>query len=111
MDIRESNAALIALRNENIARGVLTAHPLFVERAEGSRIWDTEGKEYLDFVGGIGVLNVGHNHPKVVAAVREQLKRVSHAAFQVMGYDVYLQLAKRLEYNLSAAPSNTRASF
>ena len=92
----EQSTVLTAIRNESVARGVLTAHPLFVERAAGSSIWDTEGREYLDFVGGIGVLNVGHNHPKVVAAVEAQLKRVTHAAFQVMGYDVYVRLAERL---------------
>lgn len=83
-------------RMTNIARGIVTAHPIFVDRAAGSYIWDTDGVKYLDFVGGIGVLNTGHNHPKIVAAVKEQLSRVTHAAFQVVGYDVYLELAARL---------------
>ncbi|MGT2491248.1 aspartate aminotransferase family protein [Cupriavidus basilensis] len=59
-------------------------------------MWDVNGRCYLDFVGGIGVLNVGHNHPRIVAAVKRQLERVSHAAFQVAGYDVYIDLAARL---------------
>lgn len=89
-------AVLAAARAQNVPRGVLTAHPIFITRADGTHVWDTEGREYLDFVGGIGVLNVGHNHPKVVSAVRSQLERLSHAAFQVGGYDVYVELATRL---------------
>ncbi|WP_000356385.1 4-aminobutyrate--2-oxoglutarate transaminase [Acinetobacter baumannii] len=87
---------LASIRSNNVPRGVVTAHPIFLEKASGADVWDTEGKHYLDFVGGIGVLNVGHNHPKVVEAVEKQLKRVSHAAFQVAGYDVYVDLAERL---------------
>jgi 4-aminobutyrate aminotransferase/(S)-3-amino-2-methylpropionate transaminase len=83
-------------RTENVARGVATAHPLMVARAEGARVWDVEGKEYLDFVGGIGVLNVGHAHPKVVAAATAQLQRLTHAAFQVTAYESYLRLTERL---------------
>src|SRR5687767_11707875 len=83
-------------RTENVARGVATAHPLMVARAEGARVWDVEGREYLDFVGGIGVLNVGHAHPKVVAAATAQLQRLTHAAFQVTAYESYLRLTERL---------------
>ncbi|MDS1139916.1 aspartate aminotransferase family protein [Pusillimonas sp. SM2304] len=87
---------LAALRQANVPRGVVTAHPIFVDRAQGSRVWTTDGREYLDFVGGIGVLNVGHNHPAVVEAVKRQLDRVTHMAFQVGAYDVYIDLARRL---------------
>ncbi|VVE56903.1 4-aminobutyrate--2-oxoglutarate transaminase [Pandoraea anhela] len=87
---------LAAARAQHVARGVATAHPLFIEKALGSHVWDANGRRYLDFVGGIGVMNVGHNHPKVVAAVKAQLERVTHAAFQVAGYDVYIDLAARL---------------
>jgi 4-aminobutyrate aminotransferase/(S)-3-amino-2-methylpropionate transaminase len=89
-------AELAALRNANVPRGILTAHPITVSHAEGARVWDVEGKQYLDFVAGIGVLNVGHNHPRVVAAVQKQLKDVTHMAFQVAAYKPYLQLAERL---------------
>jgi 4-aminobutyrate aminotransferase/(S)-3-amino-2-methylpropionate transaminase len=89
-------AELATLRNANIARGVLTAHPITIARAEGAFVWDVEGKQYLDFVAGIGVLNVGHNHPRVVAAVQKQLKDVTHMAFQVAAYQPYLGLAERL---------------
>jgi 4-aminobutyrate aminotransferase/(S)-3-amino-2-methylpropionate transaminase len=93
---KRSKEELLAARQNNIPRGILTAHPILVERAEGAYIWDTEGQRYLDFVGGIGVLNVGHNHPRVVAAVQEQLKRVTHTAFQVAAYEPYIELAERL---------------
>ncbi len=62
---------LASIRSNNVPRGVVTAHPIFLEKASGADVWDTEGKHYLDFVGGIGVLNVGHNHPKVVEAVEK----------------------------------------
>ena len=87
---------LTALRDRFVPRGVTTAHPIAVDRAQGAEIWDTSGRRYIDFVGGIGVMNVGHNHPRVMAAVREQLDRVTHTAFQVVMYESYLRLAKRL---------------
>ena len=83
-------------RHRHVPRGIVTAHPLVVERASGSEVWDTEGNRYLDFVGGIGVLNVGHNHPAVSAAVTRQLSKVSHACFQVAAYPGYISLAERL---------------
>lgn len=96
MVVESKHKELAEARNRHVPRGVVTAHPIFVERAEGSHVWDADGRRYLDFVGGIGVLNVGHNHPRIVAAVKRQLERVSHAAFQVAAYDVYVELAARL---------------
>ena len=87
---------LKALRERYVPRGVTTAHPLVADRAQGSEMWDPSGRRYIDFVGGIGVMNVGHNHPRVMAAVREQLDRVTHTAFQVVMYESYLRLAERL---------------
>lgn len=89
-------AALLTRREQFVARGVASAHPLFAVRAEGSRVWDVDGCEYLDFAGGIGVVNVGHNHPQVIAAVREQLDRYVHTCFQVVMYEPYVRLAERL---------------
>ena len=77
------NALFLDARAENVPRGVVTAHPIVIAKGKGSEVWDVEGNRYLDFVGGIGVLNVGHSHPAVVNAVTEQLQRVSHACFQV----------------------------
>lgn len=91
-----SAADLLAAREQAVPRGVLTAHSIVVDRAEGAYLWDSEGNRYLDFVGGIGVLNVGHNHPRVVAAVQQQLGRITHTAFQVAAYEPYIALAERL---------------
>nr|WP_234477136.1 4-aminobutyrate--2-oxoglutarate transaminase [Paraburkholderia aspalathi] len=87
---------MAALRNTYVPRGVATAHPIFASRAAGAYLWDATGRKYLDFVGGIGVLNVGHNHPAVVAAVQQQLESFSHVCFQVVGYEPYVRLAARL---------------
>ena len=80
----------------SVARGVSIAHDIAIDRADGARIWDAEGREYLDFVGGIGVLNLGHRHPRIVAAVQAQLDCFTHACFQVTPYDGYVRLAERL---------------
>ena len=63
---RRPHQGLLANGNDDVSRGVLTAHPLVLDRAQGAEVWDIDGRRYLDFVGGIGVLNVGHNHPRVV---------------------------------------------
>ncbi|AZV27235.1 4-aminobutyrate--2-oxoglutarate transaminase [Pseudomonas syringae] len=87
---------LLRQRDQFVPRGLVTAHPLVIDRAQGAELWDVDGQRYLDFVGGIGVLNIGHSHPKVVAAVQAQLQKVSHACFQVVAYKPYLDLAQRL---------------
>ncbi|OOG89579.1 4-aminobutyrate--2-oxoglutarate transaminase [Pseudomonas sp. A25(2017)] len=92
----EETPSLLRQRDQFVPRGLVTAHPLVIDRAQGSELWDVDGKRYLDFVGGIGVLNIGHNHPKVVAAVQAQLQKISHACFQVVAYKPYLDLAQRL---------------
>ena len=83
-------------RQTHVAQGVLTAHPILLSRAQGTQVWDTDGRQYIDIVGGIGVLNVGHNHPRVVAAAIEQLRTFSHTCFQVAAYEPYIALAERL---------------
>jgi 4-aminobutyrate aminotransferase len=88
--------SLVELREPNVARGVSVAHQLVIERADGATVWDADGRSYLDFVGGIGVLNLGHRHPRIVAAVRDQLDRFTHTCFQVGMYEGYLRLAERL---------------
>lgn len=91
-----TNAELLARRAKAVPRGVGTATPIFTERAENARLWDVEGREYIDFAGGIAVLNTGHRHPKVIEAVRAQLDRVTHTAFQVTAYEPYIALAEKL---------------
>jgi len=90
------NATLLERRQRAVPRGPFHVAPIFVTRAEGSRLWDADGNQYIDFCGGIGALNVGHNHPKVVRAVREQIDRFMHTSWHVAMYDSYLTLAERL---------------
>ena len=87
---------LVDRRNKAVPRGVGNSHPLFVDRASGAHVWDVDGREYIDFIGGIGVLNIGHAHPKVLAAVREQAERYTHTCFQVAMYEPYIELAEQL---------------
>jgi len=88
--------ASVAARDRYVPRGLANTHAIFVARAEGTRVWDVNGKQYLDFTSGIGVLNTGHRHPRVVRAVREQLDRVMHTCFQVAMYEPYVELAAKL---------------
>ena len=91
-----SNSTLQARRTAAVPRGVATAYPVFADRAEGSELWDIDGRRFIDFGGGIAVLNTGHRHPKVIAAVREQLDRYTHTAFQIVPYEPYIALCERL---------------
>ena len=68
-----TNASLLERRGNAVARGVGAIHPVFAARAENTTVWDVEGREYIDFSGGIAVLNTGHLHPKIKQAVLEQL--------------------------------------
>ncbi len=88
--------SLQAMRHANVPRGVSALTPIFAERAAGASLWDVEGRRFIDFAGGIGVMNTGHAHPKVVAAVQAQLERFTHTCFQVVAYDHYVQLAAKL---------------
>ncbi len=96
LDATNDTQGYLAMRERAVPRGVLTAHPVVLQRGQGAQVWDVEGRRYLDFVGGIGVLNVGHNHPRVVAAVEAQLRAITHVAFQVAAYPPYVELAARL---------------
>ncbi|WP_158694944.1 aminotransferase class III-fold pyridoxal phosphate-dependent enzyme, partial [Salmonella enterica] len=91
-----TNNALMQRRHNAVPRGVGQIHPIFAERAENCRVWDVEGREYLDFAGGIAVLNTGHLHPGIVSAVEAQLKKLSHTCFQVLAYEPYLALCERM---------------
>jgi 4-aminobutyrate aminotransferase / (S)-3-amino-2-methylpropionate transaminase / 5-aminovalerate transaminase len=101
---------LAELRRRYIPRGITTAHPLFADHAQGAELWDVAGRHYIDFAGGIGVMNVGHGHPHVMEAVRDQLERVTHTSFQVVMYESYLRLAERL-CALAPGPGPKKAIF
>ena len=91
-----SNAALLARRQAAVARGVASAAPIFAARAEKAELWDVEGKRYIDFAGGIAVLNTGHRHPGVIAAAKAQEDLYTHTSFQVVPYEPYVALAEKL---------------
>ncbi len=79
-----------------IPRGLSTATPVYVDRAEGARVWDVDGNEYIDFAGGIGVQNLGHRPEAVVEAIQAQLNRFVHTSINVLPYDLYVEAAERL---------------
>ncbi len=91
-----NNAALMARRRAALPAGLGQSHEIFVQRAENAEVWDVEGRRYIDFAGGIAVLNTGHRHPRLVAAIEEQLGRFTHTCFQVLAYEPYVELAERL---------------
>ena len=91
-----SNASLLQRRTSAVPRGVGTAMPIFAARALNAELWDVEGRRYIDFAAGIAVLNVGHCHPRVLAAAHAQLDQYTHTAFQVAAYEPYIALAERL---------------
>ena len=91
-----TNAALMARRHAAVPRGVGQAHPIFIAKGRNAEMWDVEGKRYIDFAGGIAVLNTGHCHPAVMEAVKQQLELYTHTCFQVVAYEPYVELAERL---------------
>jgi 4-aminobutyrate aminotransferase/(S)-3-amino-2-methylpropionate transaminase len=91
-----ANHEWLRRRHAAVARGVGHVTGVFTERAENAELWDVEGKRYIDFAGGIAVLNTGHRHPKVMAAVQAQMERFTHTCFQVTLYDSYVELCERL---------------
>jgi 4-aminobutyrate aminotransferase/(S)-3-amino-2-methylpropionate transaminase len=97
MSLQERSATdrVLAAREQYVAAGVATP-PLVVERAEGARIWDVDGREYIDFAGGLGCQNTGHGLPTAVAAIHEQVDRYLHQCFMVGMYEPYVEVCRRL---------------
>ena len=91
-----ASRALLARRALAVPRGVPAVTPIAVAHAEGAIITDVDGNRLIDFGGGIGVVNTGHRHPSLVAAVRDQLDRYAHVCFPVSTYESYVELAERL---------------
>jgi 4-aminobutyrate aminotransferase / (S)-3-amino-2-methylpropionate transaminase / 5-aminovalerate transaminase len=88
--------ALLERRRASVLAGVATLHPIFVDSASGSTITDVDGNTFIDFTGGIGVMNVGHASAPVTNAIRAQAERFTHVCFQVMGYEPYVAVAEAL---------------
>jgi len=91
-----NNAELNELKQKYVAHGAASGATAFADRADNAEVWDADGRRFIDFAGGIGVLNLGHRHPKVVEAAKAQLDKVMHTCQTVMPYAPYVQLAKRL---------------
>jgi 4-aminobutyrate aminotransferase len=87
---------VLAARERYVARGVATPS-LVVSRAEGARVWDVDGREFLDFSGGIACQNLGHGHSSVLAAIHAQVDRYLHQCFMVGTYEPYVDLCRRLD--------------
>jgi 4-aminobutyrate aminotransferase/(S)-3-amino-2-methylpropionate transaminase len=91
-----NNADLHMRREAAVVRGVSNILSVYADRALNAEIWDVEGKRYIDFASGIAVVNTGHNHPRVMAAVAAQLQKFSHTCFQVTPYESYVAVAEKL---------------
>ncbi|MEJ2167253.1 MAG: 4-aminobutyrate--2-oxoglutarate transaminase [Desulfobacterales bacterium] len=93
---QNSNEQLTQLKEQVISGGVGITTTNFIQSAQGAVLRDVEGREFIDFAGGIAVMNVGHSHPKVVAAIKEQAERFTHTCFMVNPYEPAVKLAQRL---------------
>lgn len=98
-----TNAQLLERKNQAVAQGIGMLHPIFIDTAENSTVTDIEGRSYIDFSGGIAVLNTGHLHSKVQAAVAKQLEKLTHTCFMVMGYEPYIEVCEKIN---ALAPGN-----
>ncbi len=84
------------MSSETISRSINIVHPVTLSHGKNAEVWDTDGKRYIDFVGGIGVLNLGHCHPRIVEAIRDQATRLTHYAFNAAPHVPYLDFMDRL---------------
>jgi 4-aminobutyrate aminotransferase/(S)-3-amino-2-methylpropionate transaminase len=91
-----ANSDLHARRSEAFTRGIGAMLPVYIERARNAELWDADGKRYIDFAGGIAVVNTGHVHPRVAEAVQRQLEAFTHTCLMITPYRVAIELAERL---------------
>ena len=101
---------ILERERRSVARPLIVHGPVVAAAARGSTITDVDGNTFLDFVGGVGVMNVGHGHPKVVEAVLEQVERFLHTDFTVVAYELYVELAERLNA-LVPVSGDVRSAF
>jgi len=94
--VENDNASLHQRRLAATPRGIGVMAGFYIDHALNAEVWDVEGNRYIDFAGGIAVLNTGHRHPAMVAAIEEQLKRFTHTCYQVLPYESYVTLAERI---------------
>ena len=91
-----TNAEIEQRRDNSVARAIAYSSTFAAARAQGGEVWDVEGNRFIDFCGGIGCQNVGHGHPKVIAAIERQINSFTHTCFQICPYESYVRLAERL---------------
>lgn len=91
-----TNEELQKLKERYVAAGAASPNEQFADHARNAELWDANGKRMIDFAGGIGVLNIGHRHPKVVEAVKAQLDKLMHTCQTVMPYEGYVRVAEKL---------------
>lgn len=106
-----SNSDLQARKNAATPRGVGVMCDFYAARAENAELWDVEGRRFIDFAAGIAVLNTGHRHPRIVAAIAQQLERFTHTAYQVVPYASYVELAEKINARAPGAASKKTAFF
>ena len=105
-----SNQQLQQRKQKVIARGQGNLANVYVDKALNAEVWDVEGKRYIDFGSGIAVTNTGHSHPKVVAAVKQQVEKFSHSCVMVTPYESAIELAENL-VEIAPGPSEKKAIF
>jgi 4-aminobutyrate aminotransferase and related aminotransferases len=91
------NAELKSRKDAATPRGVGVMCDFYAERAENAELWDVEGRRFIDFAAGIAVCNTGHRHPKILAAIRDQLDHFTHTAYQIVPYASYVELAEKIK--------------
>ncbi|MBO2535226.1 4-aminobutyrate--2-oxoglutarate transaminase [Rummeliibacillus suwonensis] len=96
MKVTTKTEELLEKRQKYVVRAVSNGSLNFAKEAKGATIIDIEGNEWIDFAAGIGMINVGHSHPKVVEAVKAQVDRIIHPSFNVVMYENYVELAEKL---------------
>lgn len=106
-----TNAEWHARRLAATPRGVAVMGDFFIDHAKNSEFWDIEGRRFIDFAGGIAVLNTGHVHPRIQAAIAAQLQRFTHSCYQVVPYAEYVELAERINAIVPIAGSVKSAFF
>ena len=107
----EKQTLLQQRKAQALPRGTGTLCDWYVARAENATLWDAEGNSWIDFAGGIAVLNTGHRHPRVEQAIADQLTKFTHTAFQISPYESYVALAERINQRVPVAGAAKTAFF
>lgn len=98
------NESIHTRRQNAIPNGLASAFPIYAAKAKNTELWDVDGNRYLDFIGGISVVNTGHCNPKIIDAVKQQIDKFSHTAANIVMYESYVELAEKLN---KAVPGDT----